>query len=267
MKITFLFLMMVLPIFTSCSVIRKKGQWGKRALWPIKGSRVVGALKTNASSAHVWAPLLAAGAIHWTDNDKKISQWAVKERPVYTTLKNTSYWSDRNNTILLYEMYLSILLTPSMDEDESLTQWAWSKTKGGLVVNQASRSTRYGRDQLAKTFRRQRPNHEDRLSFPSGHSTEASSRNMLVSKNLDAMDINSTLRTGIKAANTTLAAGTLWARLEGQKHYPSDVLVGYALGSFLSGFIYDSLMNFDTGESLAIIPFGDQISARYTIQF
>lgn len=267
MRITFLFLMMVLPAVTSCSLLRKKGQWGKNAFWPIRGSRITEAFKKNASSAHVWAPLLAAGTIHFAGYDEKISQWAVKEKPLYTTKENTSFWSDRNNTILLYEMYLSILLTPSMDEDGSLAQYAWSKTKGGLVVNLASRSTRYTRDQIAKTFRRQRPNLEDRMSFPSGHSTEAASRNMLVSKNLDAMDINSHLRTGIKAANTTLAAGTLWARLEGQRHYPSDVLVGYALGSFLSGFVYDSLMNLDSNETFAIVPFGDQVTARYAIQF
>ncbi|MCM2350516.1 MAG: hypothetical protein NDI69_10890 [Bacteriovoracaceae bacterium] len=88
------------------------------------------------------------------------------------------------------------------------------------------------------------------MSFLSGHSTE-----------------DSHLRTGIKAANTTLAAGTLWARPEGQRHYPSDVLVGYALGTFLSGFIYDSLMNLDSDESFSIIPLGDQASASYSIQF
>lgn len=267
MKITLLFLIMVLPTITSCSLIRKRGQWGKNAFWPIRTSRISRAFKKNASSIHVWAPLLAAGTIHLAGYDEKISQWAVKEKPLYTTKDNTSFWSDRNNNILLYEMYLSVLFTPSMGEDESLAQYAWSKTKGGLVVNLASQSTHYTRNQIAKTFRRQRPNLEDRMSFPSGHSTEAASRNMLVSKNLDAMEINSYLRTGIKAANTTLAAGTLWARLEGQRHYPSDVLVGYALGSFLSGFIYDSLMNLDSNESISIIPFGDQISARYSIQF
>lgn len=267
LKMRFLLLMMFLPSITCCSLIRKKGQWGKNAFWPIKASRITKSFKDNASSVHVWAPLIAAGAIHVGGYDPKISKWAVKERPVYTTQKNTSYWSDQNNNILLYEMYLSILLTPSMDEDESLAKYAWSKTKGGLVVNLSSRSTRFSRNQLAKTFRRQRPNHVDRLSFPSGHATEASSRNSLVSKNLDAMDIDSNLRNGIKTINTTLAAGTLWARLEGQRHYPSDVLVGYALGSFLAGFVYDSLMNLEPYETFAIVPYGDQISARYAIQF
>ncbi|MCM2350515.1 MAG: hypothetical protein NDI69_10885 [Bacteriovoracaceae bacterium] len=74
--------------------------------------------------------MLAAGTIHWASYDEKISQWAVKEKPFYTTQENTSFWSDRNISILLYEMYLSVLLTPSIGEDESLAQYAWEKQKG-----------------------------------------------------------------------------------------------------------------------------------------
>lgn len=252
---------------TSCSLLTKKGKWGRDALWPIRGSRIKDAFVKNAQSPHVWIPLIGAGAVHWAGYDKKISKDAVQQKAIYTTPKNTSYWSDHLNQILLYEMYASILLTPSVPEDDSLTKYAMSKVKGGLVVNFASSSSRYTRDVLAKFFKRERPNQIDNKSFPSGHSAEAGSRNMLISKNLATMDIHPNLKTGIEVVNTGMASATLWARLEGERHYPSDVLAGYAVGSFVAGFVFDSLMNMDEGEQLSVLPMKDQVSLQYGWRF
>jgi PAP2 superfamily len=245
----------------------KKGKWGRDALWPIRGSKIKEAFIKNASSPHVWVPLIGAGAVHWAGYDKKISKSQVQEKAVFTTPKNTSYWSDHLNNILLMEMYASILFTSSMPEDDSLAKWAWAKTKGGFVTNLASSSSRAGRDVLARWFKRERPNKLDNLSFPSGHSAEAGSRNMLISKNLDNTDMNPYLRTGIKIVNTGMASGTLWARLEGERHYPSDILTGYAVGSFIAGFVFDSLMNLDEGEQFSILPMNNQVSVQYGWRF
>jgi membrane-associated phospholipid phosphatase len=38
------------------------------------------------------------------------------------------------------------------------------------------------------------------------------------------------------------AAATAWARVEANKHYPSDVLAGAAIGHFLTAFIHDSFL-------------------------
>jgi len=42
-----------------------------------------------------------------------------------------------------------------------------------------------------------------------------------------------------------IAAGTAWATIEANRHYPSDVLSGYALGHFLSAFINDAFLGID----------------------
>jgi hypothetical protein len=39
-----------------------------------------------------------------------------------------------------------------------------------------------------------------------------------------------------------------WARVEGEKHYPTDVLVGAALGNFITRFVHDAFMNLDEHE-------------------
>ena len=42
-----------------------------------------------------------------------------------------------------------------------------------------------------------------------------------------------------------MAAMTAWARIEKNWHYPTDVLVGAALGNFLGGFIHNAFMGLD----------------------
>lgn len=243
----------------------KKGKWGKNALWPIKGHRIAHAFKKNISSAHVWAPIAGAGVIHLGNFDRKISAWATEKKYIYGSKDNTSRKSDQFNDILEYQMYASILFTSSMDEDKSLAAFAAHKAKGTIAVVGASKITGWGRHELAPAFKRQRPNKYDHRSFPSGHSNEAGSRNALIRKNLESVDANETFKTSLNVVNTSIAGGTLWARLEGQNHYPTDVLVGYAFGTFLSGFIYDSIMNLDESESLVITPTSDSFSAMYVL--
>ena len=42
-----------------------------------------------------------------------------------------------------------------------------------------------------------------------------------------------------------MAAGTAWARMEANRHYPSDVLFAAAMSHFLSAFIHDAFMGLD----------------------
>lgn len=260
-------LICLLFLTTSCAFINRKGSWGKRAIYPLSKDRILKALKDNATSKHVWIPMVGAGITHWGGYDHKITNWASHESSIFKNREQADNWSDNFNNILKYEMYASILLTPSMEEDKAFASYAFNKVKGGLVVNVASTSTRFAHDRIAKAVHRTRPNKLDYRSFPSGHSSEAGSRNRLVSRNMDYIDMNDNLRLGINALNTTMSAGTLWARLEGKRHFPSDVMVGYALGSFLSGFIYDSLMNQNEAENFSIIPAKDSLFTQYTISF
>lgn len=255
-------------LLTSCSFLNRRGSWGKRAMWPLKSSNIWDAAKRNASSPHVWAPLVGAGTIHWAGWDHKISNWANSGNRIYDDQTSADNWSDNFNDLLKYEAYVTTALTPSMDEDEKLSGYLLNKARGAFAVNLSSLGSGYAHDRLAKAAHRRRPNKSDFRSFPSGHSTDAASRNMINSKNLDYIDMSDDLRFGIKSANTLMASGTLWARLEGKRHFPSDVLCGYALGSFLSGFIYDALMNMNPDESFVVAPTGQgAFMAQYTLGF
>lgn len=251
---------------TSCSLFTRKGKWGKDALWPIKGSRITEAIKKNAASPHVWVPLIGAGVTYWGDYDQKISDWAYDHNILFDNHDDSDHWSDNLNSYLIIEMFTLPLLTPSLEEDGKLKKWAWNKTKGYIVLGVATRVPDYVHDQMALSFKRQRPNKDDYRSFPSGHATKAGTSSMMTSKHLDVIPMDKSLRTGIKTVNTLAAAAVLYARVENKAHYPSDVLVGYSLGAFISGVIYDSLINYDPEhpETLAVIPTKGIMTLQYS---
>jgi len=51
-----------------------------------------------------------------------------------------------------------------------------------------------------------------------------------------------TIYIDIQLILTSLVAGTGWARIEASKHYPTDVLVGAALGNFIALLVHDAFL-------------------------
>jgi membrane-associated phospholipid phosphatase len=102
-------------------------------------------------------------------------------------------------------------------------------------------------DQTTKLIKsetdRVRPDGSDDKSLPSGHASGAFAGARLANRNLDAIEMKPWLRRTLQGGNFALAGAAAWARVEGEKHYPTDVLVGAALGNFISTFIHDAFMN------------------------
>lgn len=261
------FLICSLSLFTSCGLLNKKGKWGKDALYPIRSERILKSFRKNISSAHVWVPMAGAGIISLGDYEKKVTNWVAEESHIYPDHKTADKWSDNFNDILKFQTYASTIMTPSLNEKGEWGDYLLSKARGAGVVLSSSSLSRYSHDRISEALPRERPNKSDRRSFPSSHTTKASAYNMINIKNYESIDMNDYFRIGLITFNTTMATGTAWARVEGHRHYPTDVLIGYALGSFMSGFIYDSLMNFDPMQSFVIAPAGGSWTALYVVQF
>lgn len=260
-------LLCFIPFMSSCGLLNKKGNWGKNALYPVKAERIIWSLKKNLSSAHVWLPVAGAGVIVIGNYEDKISNWIAEEKHIFPDHKTADDWSDINNQILKYQTYASTLLTPSANEENSWGDYLQNKVRGAAVVVTSTSLPRYFHDRISETFPRQRPNKADMRSFPSSHATKASAYNMINIKNYEAINMDSNFRIGLITLNTGMAVITSWARVEGHRHNPTDVMIGYALGSFMSGFIYDSLMNHDPAHSLVILPMNDAWATQYIVQF
>jgi membrane-associated phospholipid phosphatase len=116
---------------------------------------------------------------------------------------------------------------------------------------------------------RERPDESDNNSFPSGHSSASFSAATLANRNLDSIGLSKKLRRPLQAGNLLLATGAAWARVEGRKHFPSDVLAGAALGHFLTAFIHDAFLGLPAEDkfSLVIISLDGGASAQLSFHF
>ena len=257
-------LLLLLLLISSCSLFTRPGRWGKNAIYPVRWERVKKSFIKNVTSRHVWIPATAGLLFQTGGYDEKVTERA--ERNGTESAKSAVDLSDTLNDILKIEMYASILLTSSSEGDWK--KYTMNKVKGGVVVYSsvaiAHGTTSYIKDHVY----RERPDTSDARSFPSGHATDAAAFRMVTTKNLESVEMPRDLRNGINILNGGLTATVLWSRVEAKKHYPSDALLGYAVGSFVSGFIYDAFMNLDGTDTFAMFPSGDGgMVAKYSFQF
>jgi membrane-associated phospholipid phosphatase len=141
--------------------------------------------------------------------------------------------------------FVTSFATPSGEDPK---EWAISKMKGLSVGMAALGLTLGATDILKEGTGRTRPDASDDRSLPSGHASAAGAFTTLARRNVHTLSLPPITD---KIANFSLvgiAAGTAWARIEAGEHYPSDVLVGYALGHFFSAFIQDAFLGLDTKE-------------------
>ena len=71
----------------------------------------------------------------------------------------------------------------------------------------------------------------------------------------------------LQVGNILLATGVGWARVEGEKHHPADILTSAALAHFLSKFIYDAFMNVPEDDRFDFIVFPHKGGAAAQLSF
>lgn len=261
-------LLIILLLYSSCSLFTRKGSWGKNAIYPVKWEGVKKSFIKNITSRHVWVPATAGLIIHSAGYDNKISDWATSDSLFFRDEEAADRYSDTLNNILEIEMYGSIFFTSSSSEKGDWKQYSVNKAKGATVVYSSAALAHGTTSEIKNKVYRERPDGSDGRSFPSGHATDASAYRMVISRNLESTPMPSDLRDGINILNGGITTAALWARVEANAHYPSDALLGYSVGSFVSGFIYDAFMNLDDTESLVMFPSGDGgMVTKYTFYF
>jgi membrane-associated phospholipid phosphatase len=173
-----------------------------------------------ATSPWVWGPLAGAAVMQVDSWDEDVSEWARDETPVFGSTNSAQDWSDglRNASAVGYAA--SVIATPS----RALVGVGAFAVTGGLTEG------------LKVTTSRERPNGNDDKSLPSGHAANAAVFNTLTLHELQRIDLGPRTRTSLEFAAGAVTAGTAWARVESGDHYPSDVLVGIAVGHFVGEF-------------------------------
>lgn len=236
-----------------CGTLPNGRGWGEDAIWPVDGGRVVRAARDALLDPYTLAPLAGAAVFTIDDFDERVSDWAIDHNPIFGSVDDADDASNWLRNGLEIEAYATPMLTPSGDTAE---QWIPAKLRGYAVAIGSTEAVGGVMTVMKEQIERERPDKSAMDSFPSGHSMRAFSYATLSNRNLKYIEMPEPVRPVLRTVNVLTATGAAWARVEAGRHYPSDVLVGAALGHFLTAFIYDAFMNLpeDNNVEVAVYP-------------
>lgn len=221
-------------------------RWGPAWPQPL-GAELARAAGAAARDPATWSPLLVAGVLSAGELDDNLSDWAARHQPLFGSSAASA--SDDLRSAATAAYVLTALAAPSPGLPEKA---------GGLAVGFATLSLTHGATEgIKRSTGRTRPDRTDDRSFPSGHTSTASSAATLARRNLAYLDLAPWLDRGLRAGLHGIAAGTGWARVEAEKHHVSDVLAGYALGNFVAAFMHHAFMTAPVDVEVTFRAFGD----------
>jgi hypothetical protein len=235
---------------SACGTLPSGHTWGDQATITPGWARVREAAQSAVSDPWVWAPLATAAVLQIDNFDRRTSDWAREHTPIFGSQSNAEDWSDNLRSASSAFALVTLVAAPGGDDPG---QWLLSKAKGGAVEVAAVAVTSAATVALKDTTGRERPNGADDESFPSGHTSSAAVHGQLAKTNLEAIPMSPAWRLTADIGVDAVVLGTAWARVEAGWHYPSDTLVGMALGTFIASFATRAFLpeTSDTSLSLA----------------
>jgi hypothetical protein len=247
-----------------CGTLANGRGWGQDAFTTMRPSTVAQAAKRAFFNVGTLAP--AAGAIIFAASgvDDDVADWASEHTPLFGSVDRAQRASDVLRDALLVEVLASALATPSGTKPQ---EWAYAKAKGLGGELLALGATIGVTDLLKTTTDRTRPDRSDSRSFPSGHASGAFAAATLANRNLKVLRLPPWAKQSLPVGNLVLASAVAWARVEGERHFPSDVLAGAALGHFLSAFIHDAVLGLPDTFRVGVALFPEQHGGMVHLSF
>jgi hypothetical protein len=204
--------------------------------------RIGQAARNAALSPETWVPAVGALAFRAGHADQNVSENAAKDTTIFGSHDNAIRMSDYLVDAAGMAWIASALATPGGDG----TEGRGSSISNRLIVEGGAGAVTLGTvDILKQTMHRTRPDGSDTESFPSGHSAGAAFFSTLASRNIETFSWSHGATTASQIGLGALTITTAWARVEANKHYPSDVLAGVALGHFFGSFVNDAFFGLD----------------------
>ena len=222
-----------------CGTLPDGRRWGQDVKLLPSCDRLKTAAKNALLDPGTWIPAAGALAFQIDSWDRNLTHWAAKNQPIFGSRQAADNASIYLVDALLGTYVITGLATPSGDKPG---EWAWNKIKGFSVGAGAVALTDLSTEGLKNITHRTRPDGSNSRSFPSSTSSLAAVYGNMASQNLNYLDIPKWARISLRGGIATLIGGASWARLEGNFHYPSDVLVGVALGNFIGRFLNDAFI-------------------------
>ena len=249
-----------------CSTLGHRPQAGQPAAAQTRRPTLSHAVRDAFLDPQTWLPAAAAVVFAATDLDDSVSDWAIDHTPLFGSRSAARDASDYLKWILQAETLATVIARPTDQVDKPW--WSTKAKQVGveLLASGVSAGTTRGLKELTN---RERPDGSNSLSFPSGHATTAFSSATLSNRNLDAINLAPKVKYPLQIGNLLLASGVSWARIEGAKHFPSDVLAGAAIGHFFSAVIHDVFLGRPQAQRVRLIvqPSKDETMAYIVFPF
>src|SRR6516165_2320673 len=228
-----------LLVLAACATLPNGRNWGEDATVQPGWQRVGRAALEAVEAPSFWLPLAGAAVLQIDNWDHRVSSWARRETPVFGSQQNATEWSDRLRSASAYAYFATVAATPGGEEPGP---WLLDKARGLAVGAAAILVTDEESALLKKASARERPNGQDDQSMPSSHASRSAVLTELGRRNMQWVNVSEEARGLIDGGLTAVTLGTGWARVEAGFHYPSDVLVGMAIGDFNGAFFNDAFM-------------------------
>lgn len=242
--------LLVLSMFTllSGSGLTWQAQAGSLISW----ERLTDATVRAAREPSTWAPLAAAAVIGAGNWDHQWQSSLSKHQSVFG-----GDAEDESNALVTTStvLYAVSTLMAAPREQSFSESVQWKAVNVGVML--ADKTLIDGMvTEWKKVSNRDRPDGVAGDAFPSKHNATVATQSTLTRRNLDYIDIDPALRKLAKIGLYGIDGLTGIARMEADKHYPTDVLVGMALGNFLANLSYNLFLEKSASQtySLALVP-------------
>lgn len=187
--------------------------------WQRGSAAAIDALREPA----VWVPMAGAALLLAANADDSISDFA-RGTPLFGSVGAASDASD----LLVDVLVVSASLTSLVPQDDKLKRLALNALT--LTINHSITSS------IKRVSKRERPNKHNDKSFPSLHASNAFSAGQMTINNMHGQWSDARqrmLETGVAVTGWL----TAWARMEAGQHHASDVMMGAALGTYVSNWM------------------------------
>jgi len=249
--------MLVLCLMAQACSTRLSGRREAGSSFPLPDWGRLKQAAMHAATDPITLSSAAASAVCYLGGiDPDISKWAREENHLFGSPGRARDCSDGLRDAAIYSCYAGMCAEAALGLAKEgprglLLPGLSHAGVGAAAIGINSGLTSWIKDASGRL----RPDGSDRRSFPSGHSSEAAVAATLAAHSAQRLNVSGWWGTGFRAGMGLTAATAAWARVEGGRHYPSDVLAGAALGRFLGNFASSLFLGYGDGSRLQVVFF------------
>lgn len=195
--------------------------------------------KKAIKDPNVWVPLAGAAIFALGDTDDDLTEDLSDNNPLFDSIDDARDASDAIRTFMITSAVASSFL-----QKYNSSEAGYKGLRKSLLVDAASFGvTAAVTTSLKRIVKRTRPEGNTDTSFPSAHASAVFAANTLIGRRLDQSSLSLTSKKWLKVGFTGVSTLGAYARLEGNKHFASDVLMGAAIGHFIAATTFDTFSN------------------------